>query len=65
MAIAVKKPLSKTARIKLVRAAKKQAGRMKRPDMIKMVRDMDTRVTTAEAGKIVTEANQAIKAKKK
>jgi hypothetical protein len=65
MANAAKKPLSKTARINLVRAAKKQAGTMKRPDMISYVRGMDSRVTAAEAGKIVTEANQAVKAKKK
>lgn len=59
-----KKPLSKTARIQLVREAKKLVGTMNKTNMAKAVRALKADVTLVDARSIVNDAVSALQPKK-
>lgn len=58
-----KKPLSKTARIQLVREAKKLVGTMNKTNMANAIRALKADVTLVDARSIVNEAVTAVQSK--
>lgn len=58
-----KKPLSKTARIQLVREAKKLVGTMNKTNMASAIRALKADVTLVDARSIVNEAITAVQSK--
>ena len=58
-----KKPLSKTARIQLVREAKKLVGTMNKTNMANAIRALNAVVTLVDARSIVNEAVTAVQSK--
>lgn len=58
-----KKPLSKTARIQLVREAKKLVGTMNKTNMANAIRALKDDVTLVDARSIVNEAVTAVQSK--